>query len=207
MPTIPRKDIFCGFVIGGGVGLLIQTIIANNLPAQDASYLTPGIRILIFLFFLVLAPCGLWIAKLISRWYAAVYQFAQFAAVGTLNSFIDVGVLNFETFLYGTAPLSNLLFAVFKAISFVFSTTNSFIWNKYWTFGAHEKASAREVSGFYMVAAVGWVLNVGGATLTKAFGPADSRVWTNIVAPLVGIAVSFIWDFLGYKHLVFKKKK
>jgi putative flippase GtrA len=192
-------------VIGGGVGLLIQPILANNVPAHDLAYLTPWARAAVFLFFLALAPLALFVARWLSQWFVGIYQFAQFAAVGTLNSFIDVGVFNLETFFYGTSLIGNGLFALFKAISFLCSTTNSFVWNKYWTFGAQEKPKAGEVSAFYAVALVGWVLNVGVATLVKSAGPA-SHAWVNIVAPLGGIAASFLWDFFGYKYWVFKKR-
>jgi putative flippase GtrA len=208
MATISRRDLLCGFIIGDVVGLLIQPIIANNLPPQDISMLTPLVCVGIFVSFFIIAPLALWIAKLISNashGLRGLYQFAQFAAVGTMNSFIDIGIFNLETALYGTAFVSNGLFAVFKAISFLFATTNSFFWNKFWTFGAHEKTSAKELSGFYGVAVVGWFLNVGAATFTKAIGPVDSKAWIDIVAPLVGIAVSFIWNFIGYKFWVFKK--
>lgn len=200
-----RGDWKAIFIIGAGVGLLIQPILANNLPAHDLVYLTPAARIAFFLFFLLLAPCALWIAKLVSKWFPQFYQFAQFAAVGTLNSFIDVGVFNLETFLYGTSLIGNGLFAVFKAVSFLCATTNSFVWNKYWTFGAEGKPKAGEVTGFYGIALVGWVLNVGVATLVKSAGPA-THIWVNIVAPFAGIAASFIWNFLGYKYWVFKER-
>lgn len=203
---MPRRDLTRILIIGAAVGLLIQPILANNIPARDAVYLTPVVRVGIFLLFFLLAPLALWLAKFFSRWSANLYQFAQFAAVGTLNSFIDVGVLNLETFFNGTALISNGLFALFKAVSFFCATTNSFVWNKYWTFGAQEKANTKEVTTFYVVAFVGWVLNVGVATVVKSYGPVGSTTWVNIVAPIGGIAASFIWDFLGYKYLVFKKK-
>src|SRR5665213_1355672 len=97
-------------IIGAGVGLLIQPILANNIPVADLGYLTPLVRVGVFLFFLIFAPFALFVAKWLSKLVAGVYQFAQFAAVGTLNSFIDVGVFNLETLLYGTAFISNGLF-------------------------------------------------------------------------------------------------
>lgn len=201
-----RKDLWAGLGIGTAVGILIQPIFANNISAHDLAYLTLPARLGLVIFFAVLAPFALWIAKFLSRWAAGLYQFAQFAAVGTLNSFIDVGVFNVETFLYGSSLISNGLFALFKAISFVFATTNSFVWNKYWTFGSSDKTNAKEITGFYGVALVGWAANVLVATLVKAFGPVDSRVWVNIVAPLAGIAAAFAWNFIGFKYWVFKKK-
>jgi putative flippase GtrA len=201
-----RKDFFAGLGIGGGVGLLIQPILVNNLPASIP--LTLAMRIGLFVFFLLFAPFALWIASLISKLWKGLYQFAQFAAVGTLNSFIDIGVFNLETFLYGSSLIGNVLFAAFKAVSFLCATTNSFFWNKNWTFNdADEKANTGKVAGFYTIALIGWVVNVGVATLVKMSGPAGSHVWVNIVAPLGGIAASFAWNFIGYKYFVFKREK
>ena len=201
MNATDRKAIL---IIGALVGLLIQPILANNLPSSVQ--LGWGLRIAVFIFFLVLAPVALWIARQLSKVWRGIYQFAQFAAVGTLNTFIDVGVFNLETFMHGTSLIGNGLFATFKAVSFLCGTTNSFIWNKYWTFNAREKPHAGQVAGFYTVAVIGWGLNVGAATLVKAVGPANSHVWVNLVAPLGGVAASFLWDFFGYKYFVFKKK-
>jgi putative flippase GtrA len=189
-------------IIGGGIGLLIQPILANNLP--PSINLSLGLRVAIFFSFLIFAPLCLFIARLIARSIPVLYQFAQFAAVGTLNTFIDLGVFNIETALYGTIAISNSLFAVFKAVSFVCATTNSFLWNKYWTFGSKDKANAGQVTSFYGIALVGWALNVGTATLVKSVGPV-SHLWINIVAPLSGVATSFLWNFLGYKYWVFKR--
>ncbi len=197
-----KKDFIASLIIGAIVGLLIQPILANNL---SSFHLGIAERAGIFVFFAFFAPFALWLCEIISKVVKGFYQFGQFAAVGTLNSFIDLGVFNLETFLY-SSPVSVVLFAIFKAISFLCATTNSFVWNKYWTFSAQEKPKAGEVTAFYAVAIAGWVLNVGIATLVKAVGPADSKTWVNLVAPLCGIAASFLWDFFGYKYLVFKKK-
>ncbi len=206
-----KKDLVFVTIIGAAVGLCIQPILANTLPP---AYAGPGVALGAFLFFLVLAPAALWIAFVLSRWLRGLYQFAEFAAVGSLNSFIDIGVLNIETLLYGTSVIGVGLFALFKAVSFLCSTTNSFFWNKYWTFSG-ERAShpegaikeTKEAASFYVVAAIGWALNVGIATLVKSVEPSGvaAKVWVNIVAPLAGVAASFLWDFFGYKYFVFKK--
>jgi len=208
-----KKDLCLAFVIGAAVGLLIQPIIANVSAGSNLSVFD---RMVVFVFFTFFAPFALWIAFLISRLWKGIYQFAQFAAVGTLNSFIDVGVFNLETFLAGTAAVSTATFAVFKAISFLCATTNSFFWNKHWTFSADRAAhpegtikATKEAVSFYVIAGIGWAVNVGIATLVKVLEPSGitARIWVNIVAPLCGIAASFLWDFFGYKYIVFKKPK
>jgi hypothetical protein len=77
-----KKDFRLILVVGVAVGLLIQPIILNVLPQVHLGILG---RILIFVFFAVFAPFALWIADLVSRWWKGLYQFAQFAAVGTLE--------------------------------------------------------------------------------------------------------------------------
>lgn len=205
--ALSRRDLARIFIVGAGVGLLIQPILGNNIPAAHAAFLSLPVRFGIFIFFTLFAPFALWVAQFVSRWFHGLYQFAQFAAVGTLNSFLYDGIFNVETALYGSTIINNWLFAVFISVAFLFSTTNSFIWNKYWTFASGGKTNAGELGGFYGVALVGWALSVGLATFVKSIGPVDSRTWVNIVAPLCGILASFIWNFLGYKFWVFKKKK
>ena len=139
---MPRKDIVPILIVGAGVGLLIQPILSNNLPASV--HLTFAFRIGIFRVLTLFAPFALWIASLLAKMWKGVYQFGQFAAVGTLNSFIDIGVFNLETFLYSTSLIGTLLFAAFKAISFLCSTTNSFVWNSIGrSMPAARRASAR----------------------------------------------------------------
>jgi putative flippase GtrA len=199
---ISKKDWSAITIIGAAIGLLVQPILGNVAPTHHFSV---AVRVGIFFFFLIIAPLALFIAHFIAKWWAAFYQFSKFAAVGVLNSCIDIGVLNLETFLYGSAPIGAGLFALFKAISFLCATTNSFAWNKYWTFNTGDKAKASEVAGFYTVAVVGWVVNVGVATLVKSLGP-DTKLWVNIIAPVAGIGITFIWNFIGYKYFVFKKQ-
>lgn len=197
-----KKDWKAIFAIGAAVGLLVQPIVANTVTSVHLTLVT---RIGIFVFFTLFAPFALWLCSLIGKVWKAFYQFGQFAAVGTLNSFIDIGVFNLETFLYGTSAISVALFAVFKAVSFMCATTNSFLWNKSWTFHEEHKANAGQVTGFYTIAVIGWALNVTVATLVKSAGP-DTRVWVDVVSPLVGILTTFIWNFIGYKYFVFKRR-
>lgn len=196
-----KKDLSASLVIGAAVGVLVQPILANTITSI---HLTLAVRIGIFAFFTLFAPFALWLCSLIAKLWKAFYQFGQFAAVGTLNSFIDIGIFNLETFLYAV-PISTPIFAVFKAISFLCATTNSFFWNRNWTFGSTDKVNVGEVTGFYTVALVGWGLNVAIATFVKAVGP-ETKLWIDIVSPVAGILVTFIWNFVGYKYFVFKKK-
>ncbi|MCL4437673.1 GtrA family protein [Patescibacteria group bacterium] len=195
-----KKDFVLVIIIGALVGLLIQPIIANLIAAPSL-----GFRILIFVGFLIIAPAALLIAYLLGRLWKTIYQFAKFAAVGALNTFIDFGVLNLEILLSGVA--GGALYPVFKGVSFLAATTNSFFWNKFWTFESKTAANPKETLKFYFVAGIGWLVNVSLASFVVNFmhrpGSFSPNLWANVGA-LAGVAGSFLWDFLGYKFLVFR---
>lgn len=207
-----KVDIRAAFFIGAGVGLLLQFIINNFAEVLISAFNVSiiFIRVAAFLFFLFLAPSLLFLASLIGKYIPVVYQFAKFAAVGSLNSMIDLGVFNLETFLLGHLPTTTV-FSIFKAISFIAATTNSFFWNKFWTFESKTKIKTQEAAKFYAVAISGGLINVYTATLVKqsfsAFAFVSANFWVNIVAPLSGVVAALIWDFLGYKFFVFRKKE
>lgn len=197
-----KKDFLLVTIIGGAVGLLVQ------LPITTISEVTPSflIRFVVFVALLLLAPLALFVAHVVSRWWAAIYQFAKFAAVGVLNTLIDAGILNALIVLTGIA--SGVNYSLFKAISFVGATTNSFLWNKLWTFGAKDKTTVGETAKFYSVAIFNWILNVAVASFVVNVlprpGAVSENLWANI-GLLAGVAASFIGNFVGYKFFVFKK--
>jgi putative flippase GtrA len=201
-------------LIGILVGLLVQPLIANFPDFIGFLNLKLGlsaamVRIAAFLFFVILAPFALYVAYWIGKKLPVMYEFAKFAAVGALNSFVDLGIFNLETFLYGREP-QGMFFAGMKAFSFLCATTNSFFWNKYWTFHSAEKAQVGEVLKFYGIAISGGLINTGIATFFYTVVPRPESVtgnaWLNIVSPLAGILTAFIWNYLGYKFIVFRKK-
>lgn len=196
-----KKDFSVITIIGALVGILIQPVIVNIVAAPSIL-----LRVGIFLVMLAGAPLALFLASLLGKVTPVLYQFAKFAAVGVLNTSIDIGVLNIEIFISGVPQ--GIAYSVFKAISFLFATTNSFFWNKYWTFNATHNMTAAETGKFYVVAVVGWVLNVAVASfVVNGLGhPANisPNQWANVGA-LFGVGGAFLWDFLGYKYFVFKE--
>lgn len=203
-----KKDLWLGAVIGGLVGILIQPVLGNLSATLMRAGIEVGLplRAGLFCLFLILAPVALAIAYYIAKVWSVIYQFAKFAAVGTLNSFIYLGVVNL--LIAATGRPKGLAYDLFILIGFLLSTTNSFIWNKFWTFEAKDKASVAQTLSFYLIAGIGAFLNVGAAgTMVNyvAHPGVSDNLWANLGA-LLGIAVSFLWNFLGYKYFVFKKK-
>ncbi|OGY98851.1 MAG: hypothetical protein A3B13_02270 [Candidatus Liptonbacteria bacterium RIFCSPLOWO2_01_FULL_45_15] len=203
-----KKDFWLSLVIGGLVGILLQPLISNFSADISGLAVIPLIefRVMAFFVFLFGAPLALFIFFILSRFVPVLYQFAKFACVGILNTSVDLGIFNLATFLYGSLPVASV-FAMFKAVSFLTATTNSFIWNKYWTFGANSKPQAGEIFKFYTIAIIGGFLNVGVATAVRTanFSFVSPNTLVNFVAPICGILAVFLWNFIGYKYVVFKK--
>ncbi len=200
-----KSDWWAIVVIGAAVGLLSQPILANVAGSFNIN-LSYTLRIVVFLAFTILAPLALFILYYLGKIVPVLYQFGKFAAVGVLNTFVDVGILNLEILAFGTPAAWP--YRIMKAVSFLAATTNSFFWNKFWTFGSHDPANSSETIKFYLVAVGGFLINVGvasyvfsGVVRPESISP---NLWANVGA-IAGVAAGFLWDFLGYKYVVFKK--
>ena len=99
--------------------------------------------------------------------------------------------------------------SLFKGISFLVATVNSYLWNKHWTFEKKEKAFVpKEYIKFLVIVTIGLLINVIIASLlVNIFSPPfgiEKKFWANLGA-FLAIFVSAGWNFLGAKFIVFKK--
>ncbi len=196
-----KKDYFLVWIIGIFVGVLALIPLKNigiEFGWLFAVVLVIGLS--------VFAIFALFILKLLSRWIPVFEKFGKFAAVGTLNTLLDLGVLNLLIFIVGIS--SGVGFVLFKAVSFLAGTTNSYLWNKLWTFQSKAPVSAGEYVRFAGFTLVGTLINISVAASIvngiSAPNGINEKLWANIGA-LIAVAVSFLWNFLTYKNVVFKK--
>ncbi len=136
-----------------------------------------------------------------------VGQLVKFGFVGFLNTAVDFGVLNVLTRLFGIYAGGGVFFL--NLVSFSAAVTNSYFWNKYWTFKAgKEGQSAVQFAEFLIVSIIGALINSGILFILTTYisSPAglSPTLWLN-VAKLSATAVSMAWNFVGYKFIVFKK--
>ncbi|MEK9194555.1 MAG: GtrA family protein [Patescibacteria group bacterium] len=193
-----KRDYFLVTIIGFLVGLLVL-IPAFNLGLK----ITMPIVLISVVGFSLFAPLAFTILNFLSRWVPVFRQFGKFAAAGTLNALIDLSILNLLIFVSGFA--SGVFYALFKSISFLLATTNSYLWNKFWTFESRLPVSGKEYIKFALFTLVGVIINVSVATSFVTFLGDGSKLAANIGA-LIGIFVALTWNFLSYKNVVFKSQ-
>lgn len=154
----------------------------------------------------LLCLLGMKVASWIGRKIAILLQAAKFFLVGTLNTFIDLGILNILMLVSGIA--AGIFFSVFKALSFLVATTNSYFWNKFWTFGKKEAPRPKEFFKFLVVTTIGLLINVSIASLvvnivSPQFGLGE-KIWATFGA-IIAAFFAFVWNFLASKFIVFRQ--
>lgn len=198
-----KTDVIAPLIIGEAIALIF-------LGASRFLNL-PDIVIKLGRYFPIVLPLlslfGVFVARLLGKKIPVLFQLAKFVLVGALNTFVDLGILNLLMIIFAVS--AGWLYSIFKATSFICSVINSYFWNKFWTYEHKEtRVGGREFGKFFSVAGTGFLLNVGIASLVvNVIGPqfgVSSEIWANIGA-FVAIICVFIWNFLGYKFLVFKK--
>ena len=155
------------------------------------------------LFFLFILPVGavigLWILDLISKKAPFTKQLGKFALAGAFADVFDIKTFQL-LFLFIPLPL------LVKSISFVVGTFIKYWFDKYWTFEKHEtKDMHKEMARFFLVAIVGLLLNVVSFYCFAKINLSMSRHLRMELSIIFAAITSGLWNFLGYKFLVFKK--
>lgn len=211
-----KSDIFGAFIIGFWVAVLFLVISYTTVTVITPTVSKPPLYYASSLFlFPLFAVLGIILiadlTKRLGRMFTPFFQFYKFALVGVLNTLLDLAVLNALIAL--SSIVAGWEFSAFKGLSFAIAVTNSYFWNKFWTFahaGSKEKKQVRagEFSKFFIVSIAGLVVNVGVASFfVNVLGPMGQippQLWANIAA-LAAIVFSTVWNFVGYKFFVFKK--
>lgn len=197
-----KRNLLIAALAGIFIAILAIPIVNNlGVPPILQSFGSTGISIALF----ILTLAGFLILNFLSRWLLILRQITKFIIVGGVNTFLDFAVLNFLIASSGVA--AGLNFSFFKGISFLVAGTNSYFWNKYWTFESTTKKELEFIQ-FIVISAIGLFINVGVASFIVnnigAPGAVSPALWANIGA-LIAVAASLVWNFLGYKFIVFRR--
>jgi putative flippase GtrA len=204
-----KKNLICSSIVGFLTSWFLIFVIKNPFIEEFKGLASLGDKVWwLLLITPVLFFVGMLAAIFISRIISVFLQLAKFAEVGILNTAIDFGILNLLIWLTGIT--GGWAIAPLNAASFLCATTNSYFWNKFWTFKKKGGAAGGEFVQFLVISAIGIGINTGivvaGTTLISPALGMSPAAWANIMK-LLATFVSLVWNFLGYKFIVFKEIK
>ncbi len=200
-----KRDVGAAFIIGEACALILLLVSGYlEIPLSVRNLLK------IFPFVLpVLSVLGIWLVGLFEIKMPVIFQAGKSFLVGILNTFIDLGIL---TLLMESSQIfAGLYYIIFKGISFGAATLNSYFWNKLWTFEKKEATvDLKQTSKFYLITTGGLLIHLAVSSFMVNFlGPQfgiSEKVWAYFGA-IAAVFFGFIWNFTGYKFIVFKDKK
>lgn len=199
-----KKDYQLVTLVGFLVGWLVLPVVAN-VGSKYGVVVDVRLGIYSVVGFSFLAPLALFVLHLLSKKMPIFLQFGKFAAVGTLNTLINFAVLN--TLILMTGIAGGWGFSGFSVLAFLVATTNSYFWNKFWTFQSRIPVGLQEYVRFALFTFGGVILNSGTASfIVRGIGVPNGmtlELWANVGA-LGGVAVSFLWNFIAYRRIVFR---
>ncbi|HKV59824.1 MAG TPA: GtrA family protein [Ktedonobacteraceae bacterium] len=134
-------------------------------------------------------------------------QVLRFGLAGGMNTLIDLLILNGLLWLFPTNSTRMLL--AYSSLAYSIGAINSFLLNKYWTFGQKQRTTRAELAHFAVVTigGIAWSsLILWLASLALPSFLINATVWAN-VSKLVAIAGTALISFLGMRMWVFVSKR
>lgn len=200
-----KKDLVFSIITGLTTGLVTWRIfIFLGVFEKLGSGLNPAIMILVAP---VLWILGVNLGYFLGRWLPFFNQFGKYAAIGFTNAAVYFGILNL---LIAASDITRgIWYSIFIIIAFIVGTIHSYIWNKFWAFGAAQsQGGGAEFAKFATIALIAGLINVGIASfvvnfLDPRFG-VSAESWANL-GGVAGSAAALIFSFIGFKMIVFKK--
>jgi len=130
-------------------------------------------------------------------------QVLRFGLVGGLNTLVDLLILNGLLWLFPTT--SSLMLLAYNALAYSLGAVNSFLLNKYWTFGRRQKTTRRELVRFTLttLGGIGWSNSILwlASTVLHPF-LVNPTVWAN-ASKVLAIGGTALISYLGMRLWVF----
>lgn len=198
-----RRDYGLAF-LGGTLIVLFLSVVVKN--AAVPLFLPAWLWALMIPFGAVF---GIWLGGILAARVRTVFaQFAKFSVTGLLNYSVDLGILN--SLILMTGNTSDLALVGFRVVSAAMAVSNSFGWNRWWTFTKPQEkrgSITSEYVKFIMASALGISINFSIYYIVVIFiGPLGSlsiERWVNVGA-VSGSLVGLMFNFLSYKKFVFR---
>ena len=139
-------------------------------------------------------------------WPPLFREVLRFGLVGGVNTLVDLLVLNGLLFLFPTS--STLMLLAYNALAYSVGAVNSFLLNKYWTFGHRQRTTSRELARFATTTllGIGWstvILWLAGNVLHPLI--VNAALWAN-ASKVFAIFGTVLISYLGMRLWVFVSK-
>ena len=134
-------------------------------------------------------------------------QILRFVLTGGLNTLVDLLILNGLLWLFPTSSSGMLL--VYNSLAYSIGAINSFLLNKYWTFGQKRGTTRAELARFVLLTLCGiaWSsLILWLASRALHLFLFNTTVWAN-VSKLIAIGGTALISYLGMRLWVFVSKQ
>jgi len=155
----------------------------------------------------VCALVGMLVAGFLGRKFIFFIQLAKFGVVGVLNTAIDFGVLNIISLMTGVT--GGLIVGGVNIPGVILALTNAYFFNKLWVFSHRDnKGILHDFPKFLLISGTGIIINSGIVILATSYPVVsfDAKTWLNL-AKVCATGFSLVWNFLGYKFIVFKSSE
>jgi putative flippase GtrA len=130
-------------------------------------------------------------------------QVLRFRLVGGLNTLVDLLLLNGLLWLLPTT--SSLMLLAYNSLAYSLGALNSFLLNKYWTFGKKQRTTRRELARFTLTTlfGIGWSTSIIWLA-SNALHPflVNTTVWAN-ASKVIAIGGTALISYLGMRLWVF----
>jgi len=193
------------YAIGGLVGFfaglaLVPTAYAVGVHNPAVLLALPWIGALCIVF-------GVWLGGFLSRWIPIFAQLGKFGAVGILNTAIDFAVLNILSKVLGIT--AGVILGGVNMPGFAIAVANSYFFNKLWVFQDRQKEESllHDFPRFFAVTLIGVALNSGLIIVLTTYAPFLAGIAPASrlnLAKASATIVTLIWNFVGYKLIVFR---
>jgi len=189
------------FIFSGLTGFCVAFIFADFLLASEFYYLAFHL----FWLFPLLSIICLWICEIIGKKFKFIHQAAKFFLVGAFSAVVDIKVYQISAALLAFLLANSI---ISKSISFLVATAVKYGGNKTWVFEKNGKDGIKkEIVQFAVITLVGMIIDVSVfycATQYLQPQAMSDHIWTEISIIIAALAAA-VWNFLGYKFIVFKK--
>lgn len=194
------------FLIGTVMAVFLIPILQSVEEAPSIAPYAPYLWVIVFSA-PILVVLGYGAGALLLGRIRVIREILRFGVIGVSNFAVDSGTLLTLMQYTGFSDPESFEFKVINAMAVAVAVGNSYTWNRFWTFGDGGVVESPTLVKFVAVSLGAIVINTAVVvfTLQLLYPTGDYPKYVIVGIKVIATAFSMVWNFLGYKFLVFKK--